>query len=404
MKRDVPNYLRRWKVASHLRLRKTKLVIFVCLSVCLFILSANSHAQSLPLFDDFKDGNADGWLVPSYSSEGTREVVDGNFVMTGRARNNALDADWGNEAYGDISIHTLFRISAEDSAGVYARSTLERINGRRTGYQPWAVLDGNGQLTIGRSLNNGVSFLRQVRTGWDPTGQDVHMQFDVLGHEASATVWLDGTDQPEPQITVNLPDERSFVDAGRIGIWTFQPGSGTLGPVEFRFVEANPLTLALPGDFDNDGVLTAADIDRLSTAIRDSSTDSAFDLTGDGTVDLADHSRWVTDLKHTWTGDANLDGEFNSGDLILVFQAARYEVGENAGWSEGDWTADGRFDTSDLIAAFTEAGYGTGPATAGVAAVPEPTAGSPLAALLAGLILTRQDSRSPTWSLETRSE
>jgi len=355
------------------------------------VLAAHVQAQSLPLFDDFEDGDADGWLVPNYSLEGTREVVNGNFVLTGTRRNNSLDADWSNEAYGDVSVHALFRITAEDMAGVYARSTLGLANGRRTGYSPWAVLDGNGQLTIGRSLNNGVSFLRQFRTGWDPTGQDVHMQFDVLGHEASATVWLDGSDQPEPQITVNLPNEPSFVDTGRIGIWTFQPGSGPLGPVEFRYVEAKPLAIALPGDFDNDGVLTAADIDLLATGIRDSSTDLAFDLTGDGTVDLADHSRWTKDLKHAWLGDANLDGEFDSDDLIFVFQAAKYEVDEDAGWAEGDWTADGRFDTSDLMAAFSEAGYEMGPRAA-VSAVPEPSSGLLVVIGLIGLYRRRPHS------------
>lgn len=53
---------------------------------------------------------------------------------------------------------------------------------------------------------------------------------------------------------------------------------------------------------------------------------------------------------NTYLGDANLDGEFNSCDLTTVFQAAKYELDEDAGWAEGDWTGDGQFDTADLVA------------------------------------------------------
>jgi hypothetical protein len=53
-------------------------------------------------------------------------------------------------------------------------------------------------------------------------------------------------------------------------------------------------------------------------------------------------------------GDANLDGRFNSQDLISIFQAGEYldEISDNSTWEEGDWTCDGDFDTGDLVAAF----------------------------------------------------
>ncbi len=57
-------------------------------------------------------------------------------------------------------------------------------------------------------------------------------------------------------------------------------------------------------------------------------------------------------------GDANLDGRFDSADLIQVFQRGKYEDTEaqNAVWDEGDWDGDGDFTTSDIVLAFT---YGT---------------------------------------------
>jgi hypothetical protein len=50
-------------------------------------------------------------------------------------------------------------------------------------------------------------------------------------------------------------------------------------------------------------------------------------------------------------GDANLDGDFNSIDLVQVFRAGKYETSQAAAWSDGDFNLDGRFNSQDLIAA-----------------------------------------------------
>jgi hypothetical protein len=77
--------------------------------------------------------------------------------------------------------------------------------------------------------------------------------------------------------------------------------------------------------------------------------DKHEDMNGDRRVNPEDHRVWVKDLKHTWYGDANVDGEFNSGDLVNVFQAGQYEdsIEDNSGWASGDWGTDGDFTTSD---------------------------------------------------------
>jgi hypothetical protein len=63
----------------------------------------------------------------------------------------------------------------------------------------------------------------------------------------------------------------------------------------------------------------------------------------------------------TVPGDSNDDGLFNSADLVLVFQAGKYEdnVPQNASFAEGDWNGDGDFTTADLVFAF-QAGTYTG--------------------------------------------
>lgn len=56
-------------------------------------------------------------------------------------------------------------------------------------------------------------------------------------------------------------------------------------------------------------------------------------------------------------GDSNLDGTFSSSDLVLIFQAGRYESSSNARWEEGDWNGDGKFSSSDLVMAFAQGRY-----------------------------------------------
>ena len=77
-----------------------------------------------------------------------------------------------------------------------------------------------------------------------------------------------------------------------------------------------------------------------------------------------DRTYWVEVSGRTYFGDANLDGQFDSGDLIAVFQAGQYEdpLLGNSSWATGDWNGDADFGTGDLIMAFQSGGYGRGPA------------------------------------------
>ena len=125
----------------------------------------------------------------------------------------------------------------------------------------------------------------------------------------------------------------------------------------------------LIGDFNGNGELDDGDLDLLADG--QINNDKNYDLTGDGVTDFNDREAWVHDLKGTWIGDANLDGEFNSGDLVAVFAVGKYESGNEASWSEGDWDGDKMFDSSDFVVAFRDGGYEQGPV---VQAVPEPSA------------------------------
>ncbi len=138
-----------------------------------------------------------------------------------------------------------------------------------------------------------------------------------------------------------------------------------------------------PGDINGDGVCDAADIDAIATAIRDSTTTPSMDLNADGQVNDDDRVFLVEDLKNTFLGDANLDGEFNSGDLVEVFTEGKYETREPTGWAGGDWDGNGLFDSSDFVLVFADGCYECGPRAAGV---PEP---SSLILLTLGLLMFR---------------
>jgi len=71
----------------------------------------------------------------------------------------------------------------------------------------------------------------------------------------------------------------------------------------------------------------------------------------------SDSIRFSYVVQRTWFGDANLDGVFNSSDLVLVNQAGLYESGMPATWAEGDWNGDGFFDSADYVLAGQDGGY-----------------------------------------------
>jgi hypothetical protein len=140
------------------------------------------------------------------------------------------------------------------------------------------------------------------------------------------------------------------------------------------------------GDFDFDHQLDVNDVDLLATQIRRGQSASRFDVDANGRVQTADLEIWVRELKRTWFGDANLDGEFNSVDLSSVFSLGGFEDEQRADstWAGGDWNGDGHFTTTDLVVAFQDGGYEQGPRKS-VAALPEPTGATSIWSLLAAV-------------------
>ena len=141
---------------------------------------------------------------------------------------------------------------------------------------------------------------------------------------------------------------------------------------------------AVAGDFNGNGVLDIEDIDDLTVQSAGQNNPPGYDLNGDARVDVDDVNVWIQELARSWVGDANLDGEFNSSDLVTVLSSGAYEVNVAAVWSTGDFNGDGFANSSDLVAALSDGGYELGPRAA-TAAVPEP-AGIALLGWVAGIM------------------
>ena len=118
-------------------------------------------------------------------------------------------------------------------------------------------------------------------------------------------------------------------------------------------------SLSLRGDLNDDHSVDADDVDMLFAAIRTGSSDSRHDLDRNKSVNSDDAQFLVSNLIGTVFGDANLDGVFDSSDLIQVFQSGRYEDSgpDDSKWESGDWNGDGRFDSGDIVLAFKTGKY-----------------------------------------------
>ena len=71
------------------------------------------------------------------------------------------------------------------------------------------------------------------------------------------------------------------------------------------------------GDVDRNGRIDVGDVDTLSAAIRlQDPRRTLFDLNQDGVLDRGDLSFLVRDVLGTHPGDADLNGVFNSSDMV----------------------------------------------------------------------------------------
>ena len=84
--------------------------------------------------------------------------------------------------------------------------------------------------------------------------------------------------------------------------------------------------------------MDVADLDALNAEIRAGTNDPHFDLNSDDIVDVADRTIWITDIKNTFPGDTNLDGQVDSLDLNSL--ALSWRKVDATSWSQGDFNGE----------------------------------------------------------------
>ena len=304
---------------------------------------------------------------------GTHEYIEGR---------NALTPGTPHDGPYDLEFRVAMAESGEINTDVFLASDLVLPNLQLLNYvvapTQDAPLGASNDFSLGPIIPNDA-FPFEVRDNFtlngDPLPSHVH-RFNPLGINHSHIPVYDLSGRGGGQVIGLWEGKRKIRDA---------QGNGYDFTETFTVV-ANPTDI--PGDLSYDEELDHHDLNILTqnVAVAPSSPKDEFlrrlDLNDDKTVDVSDIHYWVTNLKSTWIGDANLDGEFNSSDFVAVFKAGKYETGERALWSDGDWNGDELFDSGDFIVAFQGGGYELGERAA-VATVPEP---SSLLMLMLGML------------------
>ena len=305
-------------------------------------------------FGEFPESRAAlGDDVPRWPNSHLGNVDNFGAIILG-----SLTIDDGDETPGE-TLDVVFHLNSDDKGSF-------RIVGQDflqvTGDNIFEVDGDDAMWATGNVCNNSLSGHIQLVEGeyefegiMEERGGDTGQQILVT------TGTFDDFDSAQ-FVSLSVANDDVTVIAGNKGI---------------GFVDPSLIGVGDPCDFDGDGSLGVGDIDILRGEVKSGANNAAFDLTGDGLVDVKDIIEFVegeTKL-HTWMGDANLDGEFNSTDFVNVFQAGEYDDGVpmNSTWATGDWNGDGDFDSSDFVTAFQSGGYELGPKWEGAAQVPEPS-------------------------------
>lgn len=353
--------LRLTQVQAMIARRKRKLLALVVLPLFLHGVSQSAFSQFGHSDIDFGlDGNK---IVTN------KRVYDSFLPTSGIARHFSSNPGFAAESDGlgtlgsehDVFYDVLDRLHFWDgNMFVSLDETVQiRIENNPRGAEPTIVNSGSG-------IQLGSAAPPRNRVGASSRSGELHSHVNFFLENDSPE---DGAYGIKIAITT---DSEQLTDSDPVFLvfnYGLDASTFETSLQQFEALLDSPVLL---GDFDENGVLDAQDIDLITSALLESSTDPKFNVNEDGLVDQNDRTHWIESIRSTYLGDSNLDGEFSSTDFVLVFQAGEYEdgVAGNSTWAEGDWNGDGDFDTSDFVAAFQSGGYERGPRR--LVAVPEP--------------------------------
>jgi hypothetical protein len=348
------------------------------------------------------DGVYHGFDNPAWHVEGDGDIVDGGYLFRNRSEPGTIESDGvgrivtGRGSFvnrveikspdlGDLTIDH----SVDSSGSIYLASNLNPDSRGRSTMSVGIV----EQIELGNHSDEWrlLYFVDNEYDGiWVPRGP--HVILEIRYDDLTSTLFYSydndlGDDVPATEIGpfhLSGSVNEQHVTELRIRAAGNARADGLLDYWSLLSVSD------VPGDFNGNGILDAADIDQLNEEVRSNTNDSFYDLNADVLVNDLDRQIWVHDLKQTYFGDADLDGTFDSADLVQVLASGEYEDGVelNSTWLTGDSDGDSEFTSGDLVVALADGGY-----EAGAAAVPEP-AGGMLVIVAAALAATTQRSKT----------
>jgi hypothetical protein len=358
----------------------------------LLTVPLRAHAAVLGFDESFNatgpyptvDGMFDGLDNPNWQIEGDGTFANGGYVVINEdedpsgesggaqdrifrevsGRGSFLSSVTINDAYlGDLTLEGTPLI-AQGNIALRHRlaSGLDNVL-RISLYEPDVPAEGEWHLVVAAGV--------LAESMLVPEGQDIALSilYDDIASEVAFIYDPDTSDEsvgismgPFSYTGLFLESTEAELRFGALG-----RNARADGIVDHWSMAALP---GIPGDFNGNGILDAADIDQLSEQVRTNTNNPLYDLNADALVNDLDRQVWVHDLKQTWFGDADLNGAFDSTDLVQALASGQYEddVELNSAWLTGDWDGDRDFTCGDLVVALADGGY-----EAGAAAVPEPT-------------------------------
>jgi hypothetical protein len=347
----------------------------------------HSYVKDIPNDDGtFANDDNDGFYFLGAHSSGEPSVFQDSFVLD--TKDDGLDHNGAHlrviRAWIEGAMHEGIASSARNSALVEDSVLLHNNQGAEAGY-------GSPQLTLRNSViarndsavDPAFPITAGIRFGDGYDGSNGAYTGHII---ATDLVLADNGDNvrnfdgsiPGPQpgaidITLSLTNDPDYSAAGNLagvpvlsptmhslrGSAGFAAGSNSMPMGRKVGMLVIPVSFGIPGDFDFDATVDENDIELLCQAINAGTNESKYDLTGDNVVSESDRDELVFQILKTTYGDSNLNGIFDSGDLVRIFQAGEYEDGiaGNSTWSQGDWNCDGEFSTADLVLAFQAGGY-----------------------------------------------